>query len=95
VSFAISDAKDILRAPFAVGRRPEQHGAIMILQRPGDDLGGARRVAVDEHCDRKVRPRLRRVVVERLRRVGSPTAHADDALTRIQEQIGNANSLIE
>src|SRR5881628_3514977 len=45
------------------GRRSDDHGAVVILQRAGDDLGCARRAPVGEHNHRKVRPRLNLPVV--------------------------------
>src|SRR2546430_13390477 len=48
-----------LHQPLAERRRAHDEGAVVILQRAGDDLGRGGRAAVHEHHDRQLGPRLR------------------------------------
>ena len=75
---------------------PSDDRAIVILQRAGDDLRRARRVAVDEHDDRQSRPRLRRAVGERLRVASAVRPRMrHDPLTRVEKEIADADALVE
>src|SRR5207253_4393760 len=92
---AALDPENRLRTSFSVGGRANHDAAIMILQRSGDDLRGARAHAVHEHGDDEIRPRLRLTVAVLTRDLWSSTPHADDLLPRIEKQLRDRDSLVQ
>src|SRR5216117_2763742 len=77
------------------GRRSDDHGAVVILQRAGDDLGCARRAPVGEHHHREVRPRLWLRVAVRFGRGGRTVPRLHDLLSRVEEQLAHGDALVE
>ena len=61
---AIGQRQDILHRPFAKGLIADQFAALPILNRAGHDLRRAGRVAVDQHHQRQIARRARRVGIE-------------------------------
>src|SRR2546426_910609 len=81
-----------LYQPLPEGRRSNDHGAVVILQRAGDDLGCARRAPVGEHHHRKVRPRLWLRVAVRFGRSGRTAPGLHDLLSRVEEQLAHGHA---
>ena len=87
--------KRLCALPFPYDRRPDDHCAIVILQRAGDDLRRARAAAVHEHDERELRPRLGQPIDEVAIAVLRAAAHAHDLLSRIEKEIRDADALVE
>src|SRR5207237_6400588 len=74
------------------GLCPEDERALVILERTGDDLGGARAPAVHEHDHRKVAPRARLVREVLLLLILEAAVRVDDQ-PGVEEQIGDLHRL--
>src|SRR5262249_33569159 len=85
---------DGLYEPLAERRRAEDERAIVILERAGDDLGGRRRAAVEEHDERNLAiemPALRAFDRGRTH----ARAHAQDFLAGLEEQARSLERLVD
>src|ERR1041385_3216312 len=85
---------DRLHRTLAEGLRADQDGAVMILQRTGDDLAGRGGAAVDQHRDRQSARDIARPCVVALRFLGALAARRND-LALFKKGVGDGNRLIE
>src|SRR5881398_3225925 len=76
-----------LHQPLPERRRPDHHGAVVILERAGDDLRGARGPAVHQDDDGETGPWLGLGVPIRARGVGVTPSLRHDLLAGIEEQL--------
>jgi hypothetical protein len=53
---AVAEGEERLDQALAERGRPDDHGAVVVLQRTGDDLRGTRGAVVDEHDDGQLGP---------------------------------------
>jgi hypothetical protein len=91
---AAVEREERLHEPLAVARRAEHHGAVVVLQRAGDDLARRSRVAVD-HDDERHRRRDRLPGGHVRLRVALPPAHARHLLAARQEEVRDGDRLLE
>src|SRR5829696_3351705 len=84
---------DLLHERLAEGRLPDNERATVVAERGGDDLGGTRAAAVDEHDDGKTGFRARASVDERLRAVRA--GERDHRPPLLQEQRRDVDGLSE
>src|SRR5204863_8776392 len=85
---------DRLHRTLAERARADQRGALVVLQRPGDDFRRRRRTAVDQEDHWLALGEVARPRVEALGFLGIAAAGRDD-LTLVEEGVRDRNRLVE
>src|SRR5690606_9470835 len=91
----VAETEQRLHQALAEGRHPHYRGAVVVLQRTGDDLRGGRTPGVDQHHHRHLGPLLRPLVGEAARHALGAATGRDDLLFAIEEQVAHRDTLIE
>ena len=89
----LGDLEDRLHQALAEGRLADDQGAIMILQRAGDDLRRRGRIAVHQHHDRILQVRSMRRAIDLIRE-GASTLRNDD-LALLQKLVAHIDGLVQ
>src|SRR5205085_8405342 len=91
---AVGEVEDPLHEALAEGYLADDEAAPVILNRPGDDLRGRGRVAVDEDDERVIYGVVERVLVDVVV-ILVAAAHRDDGLAAPDEAARHLDRLVE
>src|SRR5690606_2827463 len=88
----VAETEQRLHQTLAEGRYPHDRGAVVVLQRSGDDLRGGRTPGVDQLHHRHLGPLLRALVGEGARHPLGASAGRHDLLVAVEEQVAHRHA---